>query len=213
MAIDIRSDVPNVSAPAVDFVSNQEIILAAREHLDQDVWDYLVGGSESETTMRRNRLAFDCLAFRPRVLVDVTQMDMSTTLLGHRLKAPVILAPVGGLQRYSPGGAADSTRAAAEFGTMHAVSSVSGPSLEETAAASDAPRIFQLYIHGDWDWVKEMIKRAKDADYVALALTVDNAVHSHRERVILGRSTQPGREGRDPGTTASVTWELADRIH
>src|SRR5947207_1272154 len=104
MAIDVRSDVPNVSAPTVDFVSNQEIILAARDNLDQDVWDYLVGGSESETTMRRNRLAFDCLAFRPRVLMDVTKLDISTTLLGHRLRMPVILAPVGGLQRYSPGG-------------------------------------------------------------------------------------------------------------
>jgi glycolate oxidase len=119
---------------------------------------------------------------------------------------------MGGLQRYAPGGAAESTRAAAAFGTLHAVSSVTGPSLEETAAASPAPKIFQLYIHGDWDWVREMIRRVKTAGYVALCITVDNAVHSHRERVILGRSTAPGREGRDPTTTASVTWDMVDRI-
>jgi isopentenyl diphosphate isomerase/L-lactate dehydrogenase-like FMN-dependent dehydrogenase len=212
MAIDVRSDVPNVSPTTNTFVSNQEIILEARKNLEQDIWDYLVGGSESETTMRRNRLAFDCLAFRPRVLVDVSKIDTSTTLLGHPLRMPVILAPVGGLQRYTPEGAAASTRAAAEFGTVHAVSSVSGPSLEETAAASAAPRIFQLYIHGDWDWVKGMIRRAKDAGYMALCITVDNAVHSHRERVILGYSTQPEREGRDQTTTASVTWDMVDRI-
>src|SRR5829696_7763258 len=118
MAVETLNPGAAVSETAPEFESNQEIILAAREHLDQDVWDYLVGGSESETTMRRNRLAFDMLAFRPRVLVDVSKIDTSTTLLGHPLRVPVILAPVGGLQRYSPGGAADSARAAAEFGTL-----------------------------------------------------------------------------------------------
>src|SRR5256885_1972733 len=111
MAVEILSTGTAQPPTAPEFVGNQEIILAAREHLDQDVWDYLVGGSESETTMRRNRLAFDLLAFRPRVLVDVSTIDTSTTLLGYPLRVPVVLAPMGGLQRYSPGGAADSTRA------------------------------------------------------------------------------------------------------
>ena len=78
---------------SVDFVSNQEIILAARERLAQATWDYLVGGSESETTMRRNRLGFDRLAFRPRILVDVSNVDPSTTFLGHHLRIPVAPLP------------------------------------------------------------------------------------------------------------------------
>ena len=87
------------------YVSNQEIIVQARRNLPQPVWDYLSGGSESETTMRRNRLALDSLAFRPRVLVDVSEVDTSTTVLGHKLRIPVMLAPIGSLQQITPEGA------------------------------------------------------------------------------------------------------------
>ncbi len=78
---------------ALDFVTNQEIIMAARRNLTQNVWHYLTGGAESETTMRRNRFGLDSLAFRPRVLVDVSKIDTSTTVLGHELRIPVMLAP------------------------------------------------------------------------------------------------------------------------
>ena len=77
-----------------EFLSNEEIVLAARRNLLQGPWDYLVGASESETTMRRNRLGFDRLGFRPRVLVDVSRIDPSTSFLGHRLRIPVLLAPI-----------------------------------------------------------------------------------------------------------------------
>ena len=90
----------------VDFVTNQEIILAARRNLTQTVWDYLTGGAESETTMRRNRFGLDSLAFRPRVLADVSKIDPSTTFLGHRLKIPVMLAPIGSMQVFRHEGAA-----------------------------------------------------------------------------------------------------------
>ena len=80
---------------AADFVSNEEIVQEARKKLMQGAWDYLVGASESETTMRRNRLAFDRVAFRPRVLVNVNSIDTSTTFLGHDLTIPVLLAPIG----------------------------------------------------------------------------------------------------------------------
>src|SRR5215831_4165578 len=82
----------------VDFVTNQEIIIAARRNLPQNVWNYLSGGAESETTMRRNRFGLDSLAFRPRVLVDVSTIEPSTTFLGHKLRVPVMLAPIGSLQ-------------------------------------------------------------------------------------------------------------------
>ena len=87
-----------------DYVSNQEIIQAARRNLPQDVWDYLTGGAESETTMRRNRLGFDCLGLRPRVLVDVSKVDTSTTFLGQKLRIPVMMAPIGSLQTITPEG-------------------------------------------------------------------------------------------------------------
>ena len=86
----------------MEFVSNEEIVQEARKKLMQGAWDYLVGASESETSMRRNRLAFDRVAFRPRVLRDTTSIDTSTSFLGHNLSMPLLLAPIGSLQTFNP---------------------------------------------------------------------------------------------------------------
>ena len=196
-----------------DVVSNEEIIQEARRRLEQGAWDYLVGGSESETTLRRNRLAFDKIAFRPRILVDVSEVDTSTTFLGQKLRIPAILAPIGSLQTFHESGAAGSTRAATEFGIMHAVSSVTQPALEETAAATDTPKIFQLYVHGDMDWVADIIGRVKKAGYTALALTVDVAHYSRRERPMLTRYQPPSRRAAPTRSwQASLTWDTMERI-
>ena len=198
---------------STQFVSNEQIIQAARRNLAQGEWDYLVGGSESETTMRRNRLSFDRIAFRPRVLVDVSSIDPSTTFLGHRLRTPVMLAPLGSLQTFAPEGAAAVTKAAAEFGTMHVLSSVTQPSLEETAASAGNPKVFQLYIHGDWAWIEDIVGRAKQAGYMSLCLTVDTAHYSRRERPMLSGWAPPTMRGTiDRSHQASLTWETAFRI-
>ena len=182
---------------SLDYVSNQEIIQAARRNLPQDVWDYLTGGAESETTMRRNRLGFDCLALRPRVLVDVSKIDTSTTFLGQKLRIPVMMAPIGSLQTITPEGGVAVAKAAAEFGTMNFVSSVTQPSLEEIAASTDHPKIFQLYIRGGLDWCAEIVGRVKKAGYIALCLTVDTAHYSRRERPLLNRWQPPSRKDGD----------------
>ena len=198
---------------SLDFVSNEEIIQEARRRVDQGTWDYLVGGSESETTLRRNRLAFDRVAFRPRILVDVSSVDPSTTFMGQKLRIPAILAPIGSLQVFHPDAGLASTRAATEFGIMHAVSSVTQPTLEETAAATETPKIFQLYVHGDAKWTEDIIGRVKQAGYAALALTVDVAHYSRRERPMLTRYQPPTR--RVPPNRkylAALTWERMDMI-
>ena len=196
-----------------DFVTNEEIVKIARRNLVQGAWDYLAGGSESETTMRRNRLAFDRIAFRPRVLVDVSEIDPSTTFLGHQMRIPVMLAPIGSLQTFTPGGAADASRAAADFGTMHVVSSVTEPSLEETAAAAPNPKVFQLYVHGDWEWIEDIVARVKEARYDAFCVTVDVAHYSRRERPMLSRWVTPTRRRPpNPVFRASLTWNTIDRI-
>ena len=198
---------------SVTYVSNEEIIQEARRRLDQGAWDYLVGGSESETTLRRNRLAFDRIAFRPRILVDVSHIDPSTTFMGQKLRIPAILAPIGSLQVFHPGAGAASTRAATEFGIMHAVSSVTEPALEETAAATSTPKIFQLYVHGDRQWTKDIISRVQQAGYAALALTVDVAHYSRRERPMRTRYQPPTRRiPPDRKYLASLTWESMDMI-
>src|ERR1051326_5327034 len=176
-----------------DFVTNEEIVQEARRRCAQGAWDYLVGGAESETTLRRNRQAFDKIAFRPRILVDVSHVDTSTTFLGQKLRIPAIFAPIGSLQVFDPDGAIAATREANDFGIMHCATSATLPALEKPAQATATPKIFQLYVHGDDDWTAEMIDRIKQSGYVALALTVDVAHYSRRERPMLSRYTPPTR--------------------
>lgn len=196
-----------------DFLTNEEVVQAARRRLSQGPWDYLVGATESETTMRRNRLAFDRLAFRPRVLVDVSSIDKTTTFLGHKLRIPVMLAPIGGLQNFDPDGGVAVARAAHEFGTLQVLSSATLPALEETAAATDSPKIYQLYIRGDWEWTRNMIDRAKDAGYQGLCITVDSAIYSRRERPLISRwSVDNTRNPQDRSWQAAVTWDSIDRM-
>lgn len=203
-----------------EFASNEQIVQAARNNLHQAAWDYLVGGTESETTMRRNRLGFDRLGFRPRILVDVSSVDTSITFLGQRMRIPVMLAPIGSTQLLHRDGAIASAAAAGEFGTVHVVSSVTEPGLEDTAAAGGGPKFFQLYVRGDMDWVRELLGRVKAAGYSALCLTVDVPVLSRRERPMLNRwSIQrvPGGGRPVPGAggigfQSRQTWETMDQI-
>jgi len=197
---------------ANDFVTNQEIIVAAREKLDPHAWIYLTGGAESETTMRRNRLGLDSLALRPRVLVDVSNLDTSTTFLGHKLRIPVLLAPIGSLQILTPEGAVAVAKAAAEFGTVNFVSSVTQPTLEEIAAATSAPKIFQLYVQGDMKWVEALLARVKRAGYKALCLTVDTAIYGRRERQMMDRFLPPSRRQTGYEHRATLTWATMDAI-
>jgi isopentenyl diphosphate isomerase/L-lactate dehydrogenase-like FMN-dependent dehydrogenase len=197
---------------ASGFVTTQEIIIQARRNLTQHVWHYLTGGAESETTMCRNRLALDSLDFRPRALVDVSKVDTSSTFLGHKLRIPVMLAPIGSLQLMTPEGAVAVARAAHEFGTLNFVSSVTQPSLEETAAATSHPKIFQLYVQGDMSWVETLLTRVKNAGYQALCLTVDTAYYGRRERQMMDRWLPPSRRLSGYEHRSAITWETLDAI-
>jgi glycolate oxidase len=128
-----------------DYLNLHELIAKARQNLNQNDWDYIVGGVESETTLRRNRMALDSIAFRPRVLRDVSAVDPSAAAFGRALRLPVLLAPVGSLESFHPAGAESVVRAAREFGVAHMLSSACDPGLEQVAdAAPDALRIYQL---------------------------------------------------------------------
>src|SRR5438309_11619290 len=89
-----------------EFLTLQEIYLAARRNLPPGPWSYLIGGAETETTVLRNRRALDEIAFRPRVLRDVSKIDSTARFMGQRVRLPVMLAPVGGLDSIAEGGGA-----------------------------------------------------------------------------------------------------------
>ena len=178
---------------APPFLTLHELVKKARQKLSHDNWDYIVGGTETETTVRRNRLALDSIAFRPRVLRDVSRIDASANFLGRALRLPIVLAPVGGLELFAPEGGAAAAKAAQEFGVAHMLSSVCEPGLDAVAqAAPEALRIFQLYTRGDADWVDSMAERAIAAGYGAFCLTVDTAYYSRRERDIAKRHSRSG---------------------
>ena len=191
----------------VEFACSQQIIAAARRRMTGTAWDYVTGAALSETTLRRNRYAIDGYAFLPRVLRDVSTIDTSVSVLGHRLRMPVILSPMGSMNLMTSEGAVAAAQAAGRFNLLQGVSSVSGMPLEAVAAASDAPKIFQLYIRGDMDWVRAHLDRAKAAGYVALMLTVDTPYYGLRERQLLHDWAPSTLD--DPGRLyqTSMTWE------
>ncbi|MBW1999936.1 MAG: alpha-hydroxy-acid oxidizing protein, partial [Deltaproteobacteria bacterium] len=125
-----------------------------------NVWEYVGGGTESETTLLRNRQALDSLGFRPRVLRDVSRIDPSTTFLGNRLRIPVFLAPVGSLSLIDPRGGRLALELASRFGIPMFLSSVNGTmELEEAAELARDSLVFQLYVRGDDSWVEEYLER------------------------------------------------------
>jgi len=199
---------------AEEFLTLQEIVAAARRNLPPGPWSYLIGGAETETTVRRNRHALDCIAFRPRVLRDVSKVDSTWTFLGQKVRLPVFLAPIGGLESLVDGGAATAARAAAEFGVPQMLSSVCQPGLEATAQAAKTIRSFQLYVRGDDAWVDDFVKRAKDNGFTSFCLTVDVASYSRRERDLLGRFVKPWRAKAMEGAAfqAGLSWNQVRRF-
>ena len=95
-----------------EFETLHEIAAAARANLSDGVWDYLTGGAESETTLLRNRMGLDSLAFRPLVLNDVVEIDLTGRTAGRDVRIPVALAPMGSLQNMHPGGSMEVAKAA-----------------------------------------------------------------------------------------------------
>src|SRR5260370_2994573 len=109
------------------FQNLHEFVKVARQNLDRNNWDYLIGGSETETTLARNRLALDSIGFRPRVLRDVSNVDCTRALFGRKLRIPVLCAPVGSLQNFESGGGAPVAAPPRAFGNVLILSSVSWP--------------------------------------------------------------------------------------
>ena len=177
------------------YMTLHEFVKAAKMKLKPNIWDYLVGATETETTMRRNRMALDQIALRPRICRNVSKIDASHTLFGKTVRLPVILAPIGGLVEFDPGAGVTVAEGADQFGTAMTLSSVNTePGLEQVRAAGAAPQIFQLYVRGDNGFVGEYANRAAACGYDAFCITVDTAVYSRRERDIARRFAKPWRK-------------------
>ncbi len=185
---------PDLAATREDFHVLHEVVKRARTVLDRNIWDYLRGGTESETTVKRNRMAFDRIAFRPRVLRDMREIDTSGRFLGRPIALPVLLCPIGSLESFAPSGPVEAMRAATHAQVPLFLSSVGTVPLEDVARIEGGVKVFCLYKRGDDAWLDDVVARAVDHGYDAFALTVDSAWYSRRERDMANRFVKPWRQ-------------------
>lgn len=156
----------------------------ARERLPKEEYDYIAGGATDELSVERNRRAFESWALRPRVLRDVSRLDLSTTVVGTKVALPVLIAPCGGHKKAHPEGEFATFRAAASRGTAFAVSANSSTSFEDLAQAATGALWVQLYPFRDKEMLTDWLQRAKRAGYKAVCVTLDSQWPPKRERNI-----------------------------
>ena len=154
----------------------------ARRRLPRVVFDYIDGGADGEVTLRENCRVFDDVMFRPRSAVALDKVDLRTSVIGHHLALPFLLAPVGSTRMFWPRGEAVASKAAGAAGTAYILSTLSGTRLEEVKAASSGPCWYQVYLCGGRDVAMATIARAQAAGYSALVVTIDTPVAGLRER-------------------------------
>ena len=177
-------------------VNISDLRRSAKRRLPRAIFDFFDGGAEDEVALRDNRAAYERVRIAPRVLRDVSGVDMSCEILGGPSKMPLVIAPTGGIGIAWPGADLAIARAAASYGIPYTLSTTSTASIEAVAEANGTGRRwFQLYVLYDRDFTDKLVERAWAAGYEALVVTVDLPVGGKRERDSYNRFTQPYRLG------------------
>jgi isopentenyl diphosphate isomerase/L-lactate dehydrogenase-like FMN-dependent dehydrogenase len=209
-----------------DLVNVLEFEPVARARISKQNYDYIAGGVDDEWTLRRNREAFQWFTLRPRMLVDVSKLDLSLDLFGQRIDMPILVAPTGGMQLAHPDGELAMARAAGQMKTIQCVSSNSSYPLEKIVEAATGPVWFQLYSEPDLDTTRERVERAAALGCKTICWTVDAPYNSHRERNLRNRLTasSPAAVGRRRAAqgpnpyrlerrfTSELTWQFVGQI-
>jgi L-lactate dehydrogenase (cytochrome) len=165
----------------------------AQRRLPGPIFHYIDGAADDEITYHRNTEAFDDCDLVPNVLTGVENVDISTTLMGHKLDMPFFLSPTALQRLFHHDGERAVAAAAEKFGTLFGISSLGTVSIEEIGASISTPKIFQLYVHKDKGLTTHLIDRCKASGFEALALTVDTIVAGNRERDLHTGFTTPIR--------------------
>jgi L-lactate dehydrogenase (cytochrome) len=177
----------------------------ARKRLPWPVFDYIDGAADDELTKARNTSAFDDVDLVPDVLAGVGTIDTSCTIMGRRSALPLMLSPTALQRAFHRDGERAVAKAADRFGVWFGISSLATHSIEEVAALTAGPKLFQLYVHKDRGLNTSMIERCRASGFDALALTVDTIVSGKRERCLRSGFTTP------PRFSASSLWSYATR--
>ena len=154
----------------------------AKKKLPSPIFHYIDGGSDDETTLNRNTEAFNDYDLIPNVLNDVSNVDMSTTVLGEKIDFPLFPSATAMHRLYHHEGERASARAVEKMGTIFGTSTMGTVSIEEIGQINKGPKSFQLYIHKDRGLTDNLIERCKKARFTSLCLTVDTVVAGNRER-------------------------------
>ena len=163
----------------------------ARRRLPAPIFHYIDGGADDEATLARNTTAFDDWDLVPAVLAGMTDVDLTTTVLGRELKMPLFLSPTAMHRMFHHEGEAAVARVADRFSTMYGISTIATTSIETLGALTDGPKLFQLYVHNDQALTFDLVDRCKACGFDALALTVDTIVGGNRERDLYTGFTTP----------------------
>jgi L-lactate dehydrogenase (cytochrome) len=169
---------------------------AARKRLPKAIFDFIDGAAGHEYTMRANVEAYRAYALRPRLLTDVSKLQLGTTVLGRELKLPVLLGPSGMQRLVHPEGEVAAARAAAKSGAGYVLSVGASQSLEAVADAGRGGVLwFQVYLWESHDWTEALLKRAKSAGYDAVCVTIDSKSPGSRKYrdIRNGLTTMPPR--------------------
>ncbi len=206
---DLRDRIPALD----DLVNVFDFEPVCKARVLKTSYDYVAGGADNEVTLRRNREAFEKIILRPRMLVDTSKLDLSTTLFGTKIDFPILIAPTAGHGQLTPDGELATARAAAAAQTLIVLSTNSSQPYEKVAAATNYPKWFQLYAGPDMEGTWERVERAKASGFKAIAFTVDGPYQPHRERMLRNRirtSTPPGVSAPQMGRPARRQREAED---
>ena len=194
-----------MDANPVNIYEYEEI---AREKLGRGEYDFIAGAATDEITLRRTRAVFDSIMLRPRMMVDISQRDLRTTVLGQEIRFPIMLDPAGNHAAAHPEGELASVRAAGAAGTVLVLSAQSSRTLEEVAQAATGPLWFQSYFFKDRGLTLDMARRAEEAGYVALCLTLDAKVKPKRERNMRNNYAGPASPNYAHLDVTGSTWSF-----
>jgi L-lactate dehydrogenase (cytochrome) len=165
----------------------------ARRRLPAPMFHYIDGGADDERSLARNTSAFDEYEFLPRVLQDIAQIDLSTSILGSRIDLPFFLAPTGMSRLFHRDKELGVARAAGAYRTLYSLSTMGTTSIEDIAALGAGPCMFQVYIFRDRGLTRELVERCRAAKIQALCLTVDTPLAGNRERDRVHGMSMPPR--------------------
>ncbi len=174
-----------------NYINVSDFRKVAKKKIPKMAFDYIDGGADDEVTMARSTDAFSDYRLCPAILNDVSEIDLSTTVMGTKIDMPLIISPTAQARIFHHTGEHSLARAAAKFGTIYTLSSISSVSIADVAATADGPKWFQVYVMNDREILKDYLRKCKQGGYEGICLTVDVPLTGNRERDIVNGTGVP----------------------